>query len=80
MDKLASIVKNIPRNVALFLIRFYQIAISPHLAGCCRFEPTCSQYGLIAFKKYGFIKGFQLTAKRIARCRPGGPCGYDPVP
>jgi hypothetical protein len=80
MEKMMSIVKDLPRNVAIFLIRFYQFAISPHLAGCCRFEPTCSHYGLEAFKKHGFAKGLLLTVKRISRCRPGGPHGYDPVP
>ena len=72
--------RSIPCKIAILLIRFYQFAISPHLAGCCRFVPSCSAYGLQAFKKYGFIKGFTLTAKRISRCRPGGPYGYDPVP
>ena len=66
--------------VALFLIRFYRFAISPHLAGCCRFEPTCSQYGLTAFQRYDFMKALKLTVKRLAKCRPGGPHGYDPVP
>ncbi|MCI7504874.1 MAG: membrane protein insertion efficiency factor YidD [Coriobacteriaceae bacterium] len=56
------------------------MAISPLFPACCRFTPTCSQYALIAFRKYGFLKGFVLTAKRILRCRPGGPHGYDPVP
>ena len=72
--------RSIPCRIAIVLIRFYQFAISPHLAGCCRFVPSCSAYGLQAFQKYGFVKGFKLTAKRLARCRPGGPYGYDPVP
>ena len=72
--------KRIPLYTAILLIRFYQMAISPLFPACCRFTPTCSQYGLIAFKRYGFLKGFVLTAKRILRCRPGGPHGYDPVP
>ena len=72
--------KGLPTLLAVFLIRFYQIAISPLFPACCRFTPTCSQYALIAFRKYGFLKGFVLTAKRILRCRPGGPHGYDPVP
>lgn len=72
--------KSIASMVAIFLIKFYRFAISPHLAGCCRFEPTCSTYGLQAFQKYGFVKAFKLTAKRLMRCRPGGPYGYDPVP
>ena len=62
------------------LIRFYQLAISPWLGPSCRFNPTCSQYGLEAFKKYGVFKGFWLTVKRIARCHPWGGHGYDPVP
>lgn len=72
--------KGLPTLIAVFLIRFYQMAISPLFPACCRFTPTCSQYALIAFRRYGFIKGFVLTAKRILRCRPGGPHGYDPVP
>ena len=72
--------KGLPTLLAVFLIRFYQMAISPLFPACCRFTPTCSQYSLIAFRKYGFLKGFVLTAKRILRCRPGGPHGYDPVP
>ena len=62
------------------LIRFYQLAISPWLGPSCRFTPTCSHYGLEAFKKYGVFKGFCLTLKRIARCHPWGGHGYDPVP
>ncbi len=67
-------------SIAIFLIRFYQSAISPLFPTCCRFTPTCSEYGMIAFRRYGFKKGFVLTAKRILKCRPGGPHGYDPVP
>jgi uncharacterized protein len=62
------------------LIKLYQLIISPWLGPSCRFTPTCSQYGLEAFKKYGLFKGFWLTAKRIARCHPWGGHGYDPVP
>ena len=72
--------KGLPTLLAVFLIRFYQMAISQLFPACCQFTPTCSQYALIAFRKYGFLKGFVLTAKRILRCRPGGPHGYDPVP
>ena len=62
------------------LVRCYQVVISPHFPGCCRFTPTCSQYAIIALKRYGLLKGGWLAVKRIARCRPGGPYGYDPVP
>lgn len=80
MERVKKFIKDIPRNVVIFFITFYRAAISPLFPSSCRFVPTCSEYGLIAFKKYGFIKGFKLTAKRILRCRPGGPHGYDPVP
>lgn len=62
------------------LIRFYQLVISPLLGPKCRFTPTCSQYALEAFKKYGPFKGFYLALKRIAKCHPWGGQGYDPVP
>jgi putative membrane protein insertion efficiency factor len=62
------------------LIRLYQVMISPWLGKQCRFTPTCSQYGLEAFKKYGPIKGGYLTIKRILRCNPWGGHGHDPVP
>ena len=80
MDKVADFFRHLPRNIAVALIRFYQICISPLLGPSCRFQPTCSQYALIAFRRYGFKKGFVLTVKRLAKCRPGGPHGYDPVP
>jgi uncharacterized protein len=62
------------------LIKIYQWVISPLLGPKCRFTPTCSQYGLEAFKKYGLFKGFWLTLKRVLRCHPWGGHGYDPVP
>ena len=73
------------RKVAIapfvFLIRFYQVCISPlKPAASCRFTPTCSQYALEAFRKYGLFKGFYLSIKRILRCHPWGGSGYDPVP
>jgi uncharacterized protein len=64
----------------ILLIKFYQYIVSPLLGPKCRFTPTCSQYGIQALKKYGLLKGGWLTIKRIARCRPGGGSGYDPVP
>ena len=64
----------------ILLIRFYQICISPLKPPTCRCTPTCSQYTLEAFRKYGPIKGFWLGLKRILRCHPWGGSGYDPVP
>jgi uncharacterized protein len=68
------------KQIALFLIRFYQKAISPYLPPSCRFTPTCSHYGYEAIQKYGFLKGGWLTIKRVGRCHPFTPGGYDPVP
>lgn len=79
-NKVLYVIKRLPTYIAIVLINFYRYAISPLFPSCCRFVPTCSEYGLIAFKRYGFKKGFVLTAKRLAKCRPGGPYGYDPVP
>lgn len=64
----------------IFLIKVYQYTISPLLGPSCRFHPTCSQYGIEAFRKYGFFKGFYLTTRRILRCHPWGGHGHDPVP
>jgi putative membrane protein insertion efficiency factor len=64
----------------LFLIRCYQMALSPILGGGCRYYPSCSQYGAEAFQKHNFLKAFYLTTKRILRCHPFGGEGFDPVP
>ncbi len=64
----------------ILLIKFYQLCISPFTPPSCRFTPTCSQYALEAFRKYGPVKGFLLSLKRILRCHPWGGSGYDPVP
>lgn len=64
----------------MLLIRFYQRGISPFLPSTCRFEPSCSQYGYEAFARHGFFRGSYLTVRRILRCNPFHPGGYDPVP
>jgi uncharacterized protein len=66
------------RYLFIALIKFYQQAISPWLPARCRYSPTCSQYGIEAFQKYGVFKGFILTFWRILRCNPWGSHGYDP--
>ncbi|GBD20711.1 Putative membrane protein insertion efficiency factor [bacterium HR28] len=68
------------KRLALLLIRFYQRFISPGLPPACRFYPTCSEYGYEAIERYGIIKGGILTLRRLARCHPFHPGGYDPVP
>ena len=67
------------KTVIILLIRFYQIFISPMFPPRCRFYPTCSQYALEAVRKKGAIKGSWLALKRILKCHPFHPGGYDPV-
>ena len=62
-----------------WLIRFYQIAISPLLGPRCRYIPTCSQYSLEAVHTHGAVRGVCLAVQRICRCHPWGGSGYDPV-
>ena len=64
----------------IYLVRFYQVAISPLKPPTCRYTPTCSQYTLEALQQYGFFKGGWLAIKRICSCHPWGGSGYDPVP
>lgn len=80
LKKIIKIFINIPSFIVLQLIKFYQKFISPLFPSSCRYIPTCSEYAIIAIQKYGFIKGFFLATKRIMRCHPGHPGGYDPVP
>jgi len=72
--------KNFPRRAALWLIRFYRKNISglkPYPT--CRFTPTCSEYAYEAVSKYGLVKGGWLAFKRILKCNPFHPGGYDPL-
>lgn len=64
----------------LWVIRVYQIIISPMLPAACRFQPSCSHYGYEAIQKYGVVRGGGLAIWRICRCNPFGKGGYDPVP
>lgn len=73
-------IRSIPKRIMLGMIRFYRRFISPLFPPCCRFVPTCSAYALEAVEKYGAIKGGYLALRRILRCHPFHPGGYDPVP
>lgn len=61
------------------MIRLYQKCISPLKPPVCRFYPSCSQYTISAIEKYGFLKGTWLGIKRISRCHPFNPGGFDPL-
>ncbi|MBP2704677.1 membrane protein insertion efficiency factor YidD [Microbispora sp. RL4-1S] len=67
-------------RVLLGLITFYRTFISPLLGPRCRFEPSCSAYGMEAIAVHGALRGVWLTARRIGRCHPFHPGGFDPVP
>ncbi|MGN0536078.1 MAG: membrane protein insertion efficiency factor YidD [Eubacterium sp.] len=69
------------KKVMIFLIRTYQLTISPVFShGSCRFNPTCSQYAIEAIEIHGIFKGSLLAAYRILRCNPFSKGGWDPVP
>jgi putative membrane protein insertion efficiency factor len=70
----------VPRRLLASLIRGYQLVISPALPPSCRFTPSCSQYALEAVTRYGALKGTWLAARRLVRCHPFHPGGFDPVP
>ena len=63
----------------IFLIKIYRFAISPLTPPSCRFYPTCSQYAMQAVEKYGAAKGIFLALRRLSKCHPFHPGGYDPV-
>ena len=73
-------IARLPRRGAMLLIRGYQQTIARILPPSCRFWPSCSQYTLEAIDRYGVLKGGWLGARRIARCHPFHPGGFDPVP
>jgi putative membrane protein insertion efficiency factor len=70
----------LPTHLALWLIRAYQLMVSPLIPHCCRFAPTCSHYAAESFRRHGFIRGLGLTLRRLGRCHPFHPGGWDPVP
>jgi len=75
-----NVMLRVPSLVLRLAIRGYQVAISPMLPPACRYYPTCSNYAIEAIEKYGALRGGWLAARRIGRCHPFTPGGYDPVP
>jgi uncharacterized protein len=79
------IVPNQPRigpaaAALLVAIRAYKVIVSPYLPGACRFTPTCAEYAADAVRAYGALQGSWLAIRRLARCRPWGGHGVDPIP
>jgi hypothetical protein len=68
------------RRVLILFVRGYQVSLSPLLPASCRYFPSCSAYAIEALERHGAFKGSWLAIKRIARCHPFRPGGYDPVP
>ncbi len=67
-------------TLLVWLIRAYQVVVSPMLGPTCRFIPSCSDYALEAIRRHGAAKGSMLTARRLLKCHPFHPGGFDPVP
>jgi len=70
----------LPRRMAMACIRVYQWTLSPLIGNQCRFHPTCSQYAMEAIEAHGLCRGSYLALRRIGRCHPFHPGGFDPVP
>jgi putative membrane protein insertion efficiency factor len=68
------------RFLLVWLVKGYRLIFSPYVGRSCRFDPTCSQYALDALNEYGALKGSWMAIRRIGRCHPWHPGGYDPVP
>lgn len=68
------------KSLALLLLRAYKLFISPLLGQTCRFSPSCSSYSMQAIERFGFFKGGYLTTRRLLRCHPFNPGGFDPIP
>ncbi|MCP4677354.1 MAG: membrane protein insertion efficiency factor YidD [Deltaproteobacteria bacterium] len=68
------------RLFAISLIRLYQLLISPLLGPSCRFSPTCSTYAVTCIERFGVGRGVLLAIRRLTKCHPLGPHGYDPPP
>ena len=73
-------VTQLPRQLLVAVIRAYQRFLSPALPPSCRFHPSCSQYALEAVTRHGALRGVWLAVRRLARCHPFHPGGFDPVP
>lgn len=73
-------VARLPRQLLILLVRAYQVSLGPMLPASCRYTPSCSAYAIEALQRYGALRGGWMAARRIGRCHPFRPGGYDPVP
>jgi hypothetical protein len=70
----------VPRQLLVLVVRIYQVSLGPLLPAACRYTPSCSAYAIEALQRYGALKGGWMAVRRIGRCHPFRPGGYDPVP
>lgn len=80
MEEASKTLRKITIAIPVLLVKFYQLFISPMLGQRCRFHPTCSRYTIKALNSHGLLIGGWLSFKRILKCHPFNPGGYDPVP
>jgi putative membrane protein insertion efficiency factor len=78
VNPIARQIRNLPGTVLIASVRVYQWTLSPLIGQHCRFEPSCSAYFILAVQKYGALRGAWRGIKRIGRCHPFQPGGYDP--
>jgi uncharacterized protein len=76
----AELAARAPRTALVLLVRLYQVGLSPLLPPSCRYYPSCSAYAVEALERHGALRGGWLALRRIARCHPFRPGGFDPVP
>ena len=72
--------RRLPRLVLVYGVRGYQLVLSPIFGGACRYYPSCSAYAIEALERHGALRGGWMAIRRIARCHPFRPGGFDPVP
>jgi uncharacterized protein len=76
----AAALKRLPRLALIYLVKGYQVSLSPLLPPSCRYYPSCSAYAVEALERHGALRGSWLALRRILRCHPFRPGGFDPVP
>ncbi len=79
-DARAGLLRRACRAAVVLPVKAYQVVLSPVLGSNCRFHPTCSAYAITSVERFGVLRGGWMAVRRIARCHPFNPGGFDPVP